>query len=355
MSRTIEAFKALPEDVKDRVIMVARKYHDRPDVRNRADFYMHKMRVKNPKDALNYAAFDRVRTRTIVKRPELLKNLVCFDVRGNRVIIDGGVKKGKHVALLRGSLISAVDEDGRVKGKTYPVIIKYYRHGSEDITRELKIYRELRNRKVPTPWFSTGFFLWNSRVLILEPMLEVKKEHNEFELGLDVLQQMEAFHKCGIVHNDIKPLNIMVKDPSIKVSGDSITAAGDSGGFKFRVIDHGGDATDRLKHGYRRRIWTPKWCCQKKGQKHQVTTPKHDLIELGFTMKTMQCWRKGLKQIRDKKTKKYVYDPYRNYFYGSLKKYMDRVDKIDETKRHLPSKDYEDLAEILTEAMSDSS
>lgn len=338
MAKAVEAYGSLPTSIRKEVDTVAKTFDKDPNVRRRAEFLSDKHGVTNKRKARLIAAFETISTRKVITTGAI-GNIHAFDLRGNTIKFTQGIKKGKHVALVRGEMSTTN------RSRPFPVVVKYYKHGDEDITKEIKIYRELRNSGAPVPWISTGFFFWNSRVLVMEPLLPVTKEHDEFHLGYDVLDQLHWLHKCGIIHNDLKPLNVMVVDENADIPDDDVTLRPDNGGYKFRIIDMGGVATEILQHGYRREIWTPKWCCQKKGQRGQVTTAKHDLIELGYTMKTMQCWRTGEKQIRNKHTKKYEYDPYRNYFTGKLGRYMDRVNKIDEA--NITEQDYEDLDTIL--------
>jgi hypothetical protein len=112
---------------------------------------------------------------------------------------------------------------------------------------------------------------------------------------------------------------------------------------KYVMIDFGGIAYSRLSYGWKRSIWSPFWCSQPIRGKNQVTTAKNDFLELGYTMKTLENNRNGVyKRVRYGERK---LDPIRTGFSGKLKRYMDRVELIDE--RNIREQDYKDIQEIL--------
>lgn len=238
--------------------------------------------------------------------PKWFPYVYGYDNRGHIVRLEKTISMGRHVFVLQGRL----DDD-------VPVCIKWYQSNRRDTLFEIGIYKKLRHLECPTPWFSSTYQFWDSPVLVMEKLSPLGKEDNEFEVAAEVIKQLTYLHQFG-VHNDIKPGNIMKRIQHGKPV--------------YFMIDHGGVATQRLGYGYRRWIWSPKWTCQRPHASNQVTTPKHDFIELGYTMKTMQNWTTGDTQIRAG-------------FTGKLAEYMDRVSKIDE--RHVTKKDYQDLIDIL--------
>ena len=200
-----------------------------------------------------------------------------------------------------------------------PIVVKWYQSNKRDTLYEIGIYKKLRHLKCPVPWFSSTYEFWNSPVLVMERLQGLTKEDDEFEVAIEVIKQLRYLHQFGI-HNDLKPGNIMKR----MQNGKPV----------YFMIDHGGVATQPLGYGYRRWIWSPKWTCQRPHASNQITTPKHDFIELGYTMKTMQNWTTGDNHIR-------------SGFTDKLAKYMDRVVRIDE--KNVTGKDYDDLIELLKE------
>lgn len=232
----------------------------------------------------------------------------CYDTRGHIVKLEKTVTMGRHVFVIQGRL----DDGG-------PVIVKWYQSNKRDTLYEIGIYKRLRQIRCSCPWFSSTYEFWNSPVLVMEKLQPLTKEDDEFEVSIEVIKQLKYLHTFGI-HNDLKPGNIMKRVHN--------------GRPTYFMIDHGGVATSRLGYGYRRWIWSPKWTCQRPHAANQITTAKHDFIELGYTMKTMQNWTSGDNHIR-------------SGFSGKLEKYMNRVARIDE--RNITAKDYDDLIEILQE------
>lgn len=229
----------------------------------------------------------------------------CYNQKGDIVELEDTITIGKHVFVMQGRLY---DE---------PVIVKWYQSGHRDTQYEIDIYKRLRHIECPTPWFSASYSFWDSPVLVMEKLKPLDKTDNPGHMAAAVIRQLMYLHKFGC-HNDIKPGNVMKRvDP-------------DKGPVYF-LIDYGGVATHRLRYGYRRWIWSPKWTCQRPHAEDQVTTAKHDFIELGYTWKTMENWVTGEKEIR-------------TGFRGTLAKFMRRVAQIDE--KHITSRDYKDLIDI---------
>lgn len=201
-----------------------------------------------------------------------------------------------------------------VSCKDKPWVIKWFRKGSLTVEYETSIYRGLKKKGCPLPYFSPSYRFWNDPVLVLEMMEEIGKDDDYREMGCQVLCQLEHLHTFG-VHNDIKPGNIMKR------------------GEKYFLIDYGGVASERLEYGYRRWTWSGTWTSQKIHVKDQVTTHKNDLIELGYTLNALR--KLSLGEGGD----------VRCGFEGEVGAYMDLVRKMD--KRRTGHFDYSDLKNIL--------
>lgn len=184
------------------------------------------------------------------------------------------------------------------------VVVKWYKGDKRDCSYEAKIYEDLKEIGCSLPWFCTKFKFLNCQVIAIEKLEKLTVNDEEFEIGAAVLDQLKYIHKIG-VHCDIKPLNIMKRVHKGKTT--------------YFLIDFGGLTTQKSGHGYKRWLWSPKWCSQKSHTKDQITTAKNDFIELGYTMKAIQNWK-----IYNGKDGKY-----KTGFTGRLAKYKQYVDKLD--------------------------
>lgn len=168
------------------------------------------------------------------------------------------------------------------------VIIKYYKSEKRDTTYEMSIYKRLDKMGCKLPWYSTKFLFMGSKVLVMEKLYKIDKHDDIYSMGKSVVSQLSYLHRFAI-HNDIKPGNIM------KRKNDS----GSEDKYSYFLIDFGGVSTEKMKYGYRRWIWTASWTCQPRGQKDQISTPKHDFIELAYTLNYIhnKCDKEGFKEI----------------------------------------------------------
>lgn len=244
--------------------------------------------------------------------PYWVNKLVCYsdhephtDIELTKII-----KTGKHAVVIEG-----------VMGKK-PVIVKHYQSAKRDIKYEIKIYQKLKDMECKIPWFSTCYYIWNTPILVLEKLMLLTASDNEYKVGIAIIKQLWYVHQIG-VHSDIKPQNIMKRKL-------------DNGEYEYLLIDYGGVTLEKLGHGYRRWVWSPKWTSQTAHEPKQITTAKNDFIELGYTMKAIQNW---------KKTEKSDDGQFKKDFTGVLKDYMDRVERID--IHDIKKKDYVDLLRIL--------
>jgi serine/threonine protein kinase len=197
------------------------------------------------------------------------------------------------------------------------VCIKYYKSEKRDIGYEISIYEYLDTLGVNLPWYSTEFYVLDHKVLVIEKLEKLSSHDDEYQMAHDIVSQLRKV-KCRGVHSDIKPSNIMKKEG------------------QYTLIDFGGFTREKLEHGYRRWVWTEQWTSQRMHEKKQITTPKHDLVELCFSIKHIQNLKSG-KKSDDKNTK--------SGFSGRLLKFHERVMKIN--PKHVKDEDYLDLLDIL--------
>jgi serine/threonine protein kinase len=211
------------------------------------------------------------------------------------IVLKSILKSGDHVRVIEGDL------------EGYPVIVKWYQSRKRDITYESSIYQRLRDMRCPLlPWFSTSYRFFEDPVLVIEKLKPLDHTDDEYQLGIQVLEQLRYIHQFG-VHCDIKPHNIMKR-----IVGDKVL---------YFLIDHGGVSTDKLGYGYRRWLWSPAWTSQRSHVDNQITTYKNDLIELGYTMKGIQNLRLYHKRFGQyRRVDRYT---------GKLREYINCVMELD--------------------------
>ena len=195
-------------------------------------------------------------------------------------------------SVLKGHLVSSST------GNLGDVIVKYRDTRMSNVLYELEVLRRLSQTECPMYWFSSSFMFWTTRVLVrecLEPLRE--SDHTNINIiASDILNQLRYLHTFG-VHNNIKPENICVR------------LANQSFRRTFFLVDYEGVATERLRSGFRRTMWTPLFASQSPTQDMQVTTPLNDLIELGYTLQYIKTQGRSI----------------RNGFAGVLADYMSSV------------------------------
>jgi hypothetical protein len=320
----VKYFSSLPRELSSQIKAIANYFTDNSDIRSEAkDIYRNtskRYRKNNLKEISFYIALlQTISSKFFIKNPRWYNTIYCYNKKEKHTIkLKDIIYEGKHVFVVNGFLNTG-----------QPVVVKWYQSRSNNTQYEISIYEKLREIGCETPWFSSSYLFWDFPVLVMEKLEKVTSDDNEFEIAAQVIRQLMYIHQFGI-HNDIKPGNIMKR---------VVNNNGTPGTPKYFMIDHGGVTTKKLAYGYRRCIWSPKWACQTPRVKNQVTTPKHDFIELGYTMKTIQNWRTKDKHIR-------------HHFSGRLAKYMECVDKMN--SRQITPQDYENLLEILTSEDFDS-
>lgn len=291
--------------------------------------------VKNPKVAFYLAIMHHFDTFDLLHR-RYYDIIYAYESDGRYVEIDShmGKRRSDRVRLFNCTLYNPVEKKTPV-----PVILKWYKSSKRDTEYEVSVYTKLRDLKCKVPWFSSSYMLWKTPVLIIEPLEPISGHDDVWEMAAQCIQQLRIVHKIGI-HNDLKPGNIMKRRFTEKSERGV-----DRGEWEFLIIDYGGLTSEKVKDGpgYIRHVWTPKFTSQKRHEKNQTTYERHDLIELGFTVKGLLNERIEGKDTKKNKRKNPL--PVRDGFTGRLLDFMHRVAQIDE--KNIKPKDYDDLILIL--------
>lgn len=245
---------------------------------------------------LQVAVFNSFSSRELFSQEETF--LCCYHFLKNKTLPLGKILSiGKNV-ILRYTINERL-------------IIKWFRKNSLTTSYEIDIYNKLKSLGCSLPYFSSKYRFWNDPVLILERMEELTEKDDYVKLGVHVLEQLEYLHTFG-VHNDIKPNNILRLNN------------------RYYLIDYGGVACRPFKNGYLRWNWSSRWTSQKIHGRKQVTTPRNDFFELGYTMNALEHSLRRDFEVR-------------NDFSPKLQKYMDYVRSL----RVITRKTYRDLKTIL--------
>lgn len=243
-----------------------------------------------------------------ISAPELMNSkclpflYVYHKKKSKRYHLEKPFSRGQHVRLLR-----MIEK---------PLVVKWYRSGDRTSAYEISVYEKLKSLGCPLPYFSGDYLFWEEPVLVMEELSPLGKKEDIYKLGRQVLIQLSYLHTFG-VHCDIKPDNILKQEKE----GEKTT---------YFLIDFGGVAQEKLKWGYKRWIWSKHWTSQKPHTRKQIASHKHDFKELAYTMNALK--NPGVDHRED--------------FSGRLKKFMERVNKVD--KRKVDPKDYEDLINLLS-------
>lgn len=333
MSKLLKIHKDLPDALKEQIKYLNEKYPTHPMIDRKARHLAREeeIDIKIARDLAIYEFFD---TRDFF-HSRFFDGIFACEPEGRRVYLTEKLTKKKieRVCLFKGILINKKD-----KAKPLPVIVKWYESERKDTEYEISAYAELRKINCKTPWFSSSYMLWKTPVLVMEPLIEITHEDDEFEVAAQTLQELKIIHQKGI-HNDIKRQNVMKR----KYKPDTKKGV-DKGEWEYLVIDYGGMTTEKLGYGWKRSVWSPKYTCQKPHpKKPQITTPWHDFKETGYMMKDIQNLRtaanKGHKSTHGDKL------PIREGFEGKLKTYMEYLhEEID--KRDVQPEDYDNLIAI---------
>lgn len=194
-------------------------------------------------------------------------------------------------------------------------------------TREIENWLRCIELGIPHPEIELDFKFFGFYTIVSKPLRKslfpIKFDNKMYvELGVQILSILQKLHKIGC-HSDIKPDNIMCE---ISSSGRPI----------YYLIDLGGMTTNKIPNGYCRIIYSWHYTCQdpKNGI---LTTYKHDLIELAYTLNILfrKCYNIKCKHKH-----------YREMVPRSIiAKFMDYVMSIDE--RHISDTHYDRLRDIL--------
>lgn len=158
----------------------------------------------------------------------------------------------------------------------------------------------------------------------MEELDPLDAKDDPYQVGIAILIQLQYLHQFA-VHSGIKPDNIMKRYRS-------------STDLSYFLIDFGGTTTERLGYGYRRWLHSPEWTSQNRHVKNQITTPKNDFLELGFTMKSLSHWKSSGPDVHRARTD----------FTGRLKRYMKAVSDMS-PRDSFKEENYEKLIRILSE------
>jgi hypothetical protein len=314
----IETYDSLPMRLKEQLSHLERHFKNDQNIR---EYYRHMVKtIKDDGGKIKTSDHDiifRLAILTVASPMNIIHQnyfplISCYHEKDENKIFTfrSLLKEGRHAKVLE------------CTGGTKTRIMKWYKSNKRDTCFEIGIYDKLSSMEESKylPWYSSSYFFWNNRVLIIEKLKPLSRHDDEYLLGIQIIEQLRPLHKFGI-HCDIKPQNVMKK----KSKTDVI----------YYLIDYGGVATEKLEHGYRRWLWSPHWTSQLKHEQNQVTTAKADFVELAFTMKAIQNMKKGDdKGMQVKKG-----------FKGKLQTYMNYVSKIDD--KNIPLDIHDKLIEIL--------
>jgi hypothetical protein len=329
LEEKILEYTRLPKDLKKQLKRVSGFIlNTNPYYRRELDQFMKKHFIQGNSKLRKTLSFcfilDMISPMQLLSNEMTMRATFCYDLNNRRINFIKPLKIGKHACVMLGyfenkdNSLELQDYAKDIFSSTHPekdeLVIKWYQSEKRDVTFESGIYKKLSEMGCPLPYFSTNFMYWNQPVLVIEKLEEIGFDDDEKLVGVHVIFQLFYIHKLG-VHCDIKPQNIMKKRTKKETH--------------YYLIDFGGLATEKFHDGYRRWLWSPKWSSQKPHKKNQIVYPKHDLIELAFT----------LNYIKTKGS-----DDFRNNFKGKLLRFVKYLRNMNNTPE---SKDYRNLIEIL--------
>ena len=309
----LEQYQKICKPLRQQLKKVSHIFVDDKDVRHSFHQLLSQLAVadrdKNEirRKLLRLSIFQTISPKLLLT-PNFVNLLTCYSDDGAIIPLLKIIQTNRHSVVFEGRLADL------------PVVVKWYQSSKRDCRYELGMYQRLAETKCELPWFSDKFKFWDHPVIVMERLYPLAKYDDEYKMGVSILQQLKHLHTFG-VHCDIKPGNIMRR-----ISGTAVT---------YLLIDYGGVTTEKMGHGFHRWLWSPKWTSQPDRKKDSITTAKNDFLELTFTMKAVQNWRthKGDGECH-------------TGFTGRLKKYIDRVKKVN--SHSIKDSDYDDLINILT-------
>jgi serine/threonine protein kinase len=311
-SHLVEKYYNLPPALRNQLRKIHHIFINDKDVNHKFKRFLNELSLEDRENnsikrkVFRLCIFEETTPRFLIQS-HFISLLICYSDDNAIIPLIKILKANRHSSIFESKL------------KDLPIVVKYYQSSKRDCTYELGIYDKLKEMDSDLPWYTDKFKFWENPVIVMERLYPITKYDDEYKLGISVISQLKYLHKFAI-HCDIKPQNVMKR-----INGTTC---------HYLLIDYGGATTDKLGHGYRRWLWSPKWTSQPSHKSNQIVTEKNDFLELGFTMKAIQNWHT---QKDDGECQ--------SGFTGRLKKYMDRVKRIDPT--NIDSSIYSDLIDIL--------
>lgn len=307
-------YKNLPEPLKEQLKIIESYLIENPRIKDIYYKSLSKLKSQNDEKQIKQILLHLICLKELsplkIFESYPINLLFCYSNNGNIIKLMDILKRYKRSIIISGKL------------NNIPVVVKWYQSFKRDIQYEMDIYQKLSKLGCKLPWFSNEYKFWNNPILVLERLKPLDMYDDEYKIGRSVIKQLLYLHTFG-VHCDIKPQNIM----------KTLTQT------KYLLIDYGGVAMEQLGCGYRRWLWSRKWTSQQSHEKNQIVTPINDFIELGYTMKAIQDWRKD-------KSKKINTYKCKSGFTGRLAIYFRKIHTLDHHK--LTNSDYYDLINILS-------
>lgn len=186
------------------------------------------------------------------------KKLVAIDCRGNRIIITKRLGTQPDQNVYEGILMPP-------RGRIREVVVKWLDQIDSDIQIEIDRWVKFKETGAQVPWFSGDFQIYGYKTLVLEKLKPISRSDNFSKVGIQIIDQLQKLHQFAC-HSDIKPENILKDDKG-----------------KYYLVDLGDISDTVLNYGYIRRAFTPLFTSQVR-YNQTITTPKYDLLELGFVL-----------------------------------------------------------------------
>lgn len=145
---------------------------------------------------------------------------------------------------------------------------------TQDTSSALDSWSLVRDAGVPMLRFQTNYALFDQEpVLLMERLFPIDATDSSYELLLDILPQLQALHRVGIVHADLKLDNIMKRMQDGKLT--------------YFVIDY--DSISKfpingIENAVKRKSYSPLWASQIAAMGDQPTSYRYDLEELFYAI-----------------------------------------------------------------------
>jgi hypothetical protein len=179
----------------------------------------------------------------------------------------------------------AIDADQRVflvenvKDKSR-MVVKW----EDEISSSLDAWSAVKDAGVPMMEFKTNYTLgFEDNVLLMEYLTPIDASDDIYNLLLDIIPQLQALHRAGFVHADLKLDNMMKR-----VRGEKI---------EYFVIDY--DSISRfpiagIRNAVDRISYSPFWTSQVRGDGSHPTSYRYDLEELFYAIVDLAKQQFGL-------------------------------------------------------------